>query len=53
MKAKTPSQSISTLTEMVLPNDTNNLDNLMGGGDYSIGWILLRQFLLPDIAEEL
>ena len=31
MKAKTPSQSISTLTEMVLPNDTNNLDNLMGG----------------------
>jgi acyl-CoA hydrolase len=31
MKSKTPSQSISTLTEMVLPNDTNNLDNLMGG----------------------
>jgi acyl-CoA hydrolase len=31
MKAKTPSQSKATLTEMVLPNDTNNLDNLMGG----------------------
>jgi len=31
MKSKTPSQSITTLTEMVLPNDTNNLDNLMGG----------------------
>jgi acyl-CoA hydrolase len=31
MKSKTPSQSIATLTEMVLPNDTNNLDNLMGG----------------------
>ena len=31
MKSKTPTQSIATLTEMVLPNDTNNLDNLMGG----------------------
>jgi acyl-CoA hydrolase len=31
MKSKTPFQSITTLTEMVLPNDTNNLDNLMGG----------------------
>ena len=31
MSAKTPKQSIATLTEMVLPNDTNNLDNLMGG----------------------
>ena len=31
MKSKTPSQSKATLTEMVLPNDTNNLDNLMGG----------------------
>ena len=31
MKSKPPSQSITTLTEMVLPNDTNNLDNLMGG----------------------
>ncbi|MEC8610265.1 MAG: acyl-CoA thioesterase [Bacteroidota bacterium] len=29
--SKTPSQSLATLTEMVLPNDTNNLDNLMGG----------------------
>ena len=31
MSAKTPTQSVATLTEMVLPNDTNNLDNLMGG----------------------
>lgn len=31
MSSKTPSQSLATLTEMVLPNDTNNLDNLMGG----------------------
>ena len=31
MKAKTPSQSLSITTEIVLPNDTNNLDNLMGG----------------------
>ena len=31
MASKTPSESIATLTEMVLPNDTNNLDNLMGG----------------------
>lgn len=31
MLAKTPSESVATLTEMVLPNDTNNLDNLMGG----------------------
>ena len=31
MKAKTPSDSKATLTEIVLPNDTNNLNNLMGG----------------------
>ena len=31
MNAKTPSQSKAVLTEIVLPNDTNNLNNLMGG----------------------
>ncbi len=31
MNAKTPSQSKAILTEIVLPNDTNNLNNLMGG----------------------
>ena len=31
MKTKTPKQSRATLTEIVLPNDTNNLNNLMGG----------------------
>ena len=31
MTAKTPSQSKAILTEIVLPNDTNNLNNLMGG----------------------
>ena len=31
MKAKKPSESLSITTEIVLPNDTNNLDNLMGG----------------------
>ena len=31
MKAKKPSDSLSITTEIVLPNDTNNLDNLMGG----------------------
>tara|TARA_B100001758_G_scaffold63235_1_gene52624 strand:+ start:11 stop:520 length:510 start_codon:yes stop_codon:yes gene_type:complete len=31
MGAKTPSQSKAILTEIVLPNDTNNLNNLMGG----------------------
>ena len=31
MSAKTPSQSRAILTEIVLPNDTNNLNNLMGG----------------------
>ena len=31
MSSKTPSQSQATLTEIVLPNDTNNLNNLMGG----------------------
>ena len=31
MIAKTPGQSIAILTEIVLPNDTNNLNNLMGG----------------------
>ncbi len=28
---KTPTQSITTMTELVLPNDTNTLNNLMGG----------------------
>ncbi|HIE74174.1 MAG TPA: acyl-CoA thioesterase [Flavobacteriales bacterium] len=31
MQAKTPKESRATLTEIVLPNDTNNLNNLMGG----------------------
>ena len=31
MSAKTPQESRATLTEIVLPNDTNNLNNLMGG----------------------
>jgi len=31
MQAKTPQKSRATLTEIVLPNDTNNLNNLMGG----------------------
>lgn len=31
MKVKTPSDSLTTLTEIVLPNDTNTLGNLMGG----------------------
>ena len=31
MESKTPSQSRTIQTEIVLPNDTNNLNNLMGG----------------------
>lgn len=31
LKPKKPSQSEVTMTEMVLPNDTNTLNNLMGG----------------------
>ena len=31
MNSKTPKESRAILTEIVLPNDTNNLDNLMGG----------------------
>ena len=31
MESKHPSQSETVMTEMVLPNDTNNLGNLMGG----------------------
>jgi acyl-CoA hydrolase len=31
MKPKTASESVAVLTEMVLPNDTNVLGNLMGG----------------------
>lgn len=31
LKSKTPQQSEVTMTEMVLPNDTNTLNNLMGG----------------------
>lgn len=29
--SKTPAQSITTMSEIVLPNDTNTLNNLMGG----------------------
>jgi acyl-CoA hydrolase len=31
MKFKTPSESLTIVTEVVLPNDTNNLNNLFGG----------------------
>lgn len=31
MSIKTPQETLSTMTEMVLPNDTNTLNNLMGG----------------------
>tara|TARA_B100000073_G_scaffold194276_1_gene160882 strand:- start:114 stop:629 length:516 start_codon:yes stop_codon:yes gene_type:complete len=31
MESKTAKESLSITTEIVLPNDTNNLDNLMGG----------------------
>ena len=31
MEAKTPSQSKTTLTDMVLPSETNPLNNLFGG----------------------
>ncbi|MGB0887776.1 MAG: acyl-CoA thioesterase [Vicingaceae bacterium] len=31
MKTKTPSQSLAVTTKVVLPNDTNMLDNLYGG----------------------
>jgi acyl-CoA hydrolase len=30
-KSKTPKDSLATMTELVLPNDTNTLNNLMGG----------------------
>ncbi|MCS7073118.1 MAG: acyl-CoA thioesterase [Bacteroidia bacterium] len=31
MKAKSPRESFAQMTELVLPNDTNTLGNLMGG----------------------
>jgi acyl-CoA hydrolase len=31
MRAKKPSDSLTIVTEVVLPNDTNNLNNLFGG----------------------
>lgn len=31
MKAKTPNESLTVMNELVLPNDTNMLNNLMGG----------------------
>jgi acyl-CoA hydrolase len=31
MTAKTPSESLTTLTDLVLPGETNYLDNLFGG----------------------
>ncbi|MFM7588947.1 MAG: acyl-CoA thioesterase, partial [Bacteroidota bacterium] len=30
-KPKNPSQSLTVMNELVLPNDTNTLNNLMGG----------------------
>ena len=30
-KSKHPKESLTTMTELVLPNDTNTLNNLMGG----------------------
>src|SRR5437773_10676429 len=30
-KTKKPSESLVSMTELVLPNDTNTLNNLMGG----------------------
>jgi acyl-CoA hydrolase len=30
-KSKNPKDSLATMTELVLPNDTNTLNNLMGG----------------------
>jgi len=30
-KQKSPSESLSIMTELILPNDTNTLNNLMGG----------------------
>lgn len=29
--SRTPSESVTEMLELVLPNDTNNLDNLLGG----------------------
>ena len=31
MKGKTPRESLTVMNELVLPNDTNTLNNLMGG----------------------
>ena len=31
IKQKFASDSLTTMTEMVLPNDTNTLNNMMGG----------------------
>lgn len=31
MQTKTPKESLTTMTEIVLPNDTNTLNNLRGG----------------------
>src|SRR3546814_18118914 len=31
MNAKTPKESLTVMNELVLPNDTNMLNNLMGG----------------------
>lgn len=31
MKSKSPGDSLTIMTELVLPNDTNTLNNLMGG----------------------
>ena len=52
MKSKKAIESLSITTEIVLPNDTNNLDNLLEE-DFCIGWILQLQLLHIGIVEEL
>jgi hypothetical protein len=44
LKPKNPHQSEVTMTEMVLPNDTNTLNNLMGGKAFTLDGHLRGDF---------
>jgi acyl-CoA hydrolase len=51
MKIKKVVDSKTIMTEMIMPNDTNPLGNLMGGN--LMGWILPRLFVPANTAKHM
>ena len=56
MQAKFPSESLTTLTDVVLPGETNPLNNLFGGellvNGINIGGIPMIQITLTNVPQE-